>query len=266
MLTTSYTLSATTPLAFADAVGRVRAELQAEGFGVLCEIDVQATLREKLGVEGEPYLILGACNPPLAHQAPQTEPDLGRAAPVQRRRLPAQRRDTDRGGRPGADALDRRQRRARAGGHGRQGPARRGGRACRRRLSSRLLRPQRTRFGAEKDREGKQEKREELTEPRRLYVGAHAGDLPGHRLGGGEQEQGEGEQPRPPADQPVQRRAGDRADCAAPLPVGGSESPPPPRAQSVEARGRSGVSAVVARSCRRDDRGGTAASQRWNSG
>ena len=60
MLTASYTLSVTTPLAFADAVGRVRAELQAEGFGVLCEIDVQATLREKLGVEGEPYLILGA--------------------------------------------------------------------------------------------------------------------------------------------------------------------------------------------------------------
>jgi uncharacterized protein (DUF302 family) len=77
MLTTSYTLSATTPLAFADAVGRVRAELQAEGFGVLCEIDVQATLREKLGVEGDPYLILGACNPPLAHQALQAEADLG---------------------------------------------------------------------------------------------------------------------------------------------------------------------------------------------
>ena len=77
MLTTSYTLSATTPLPFADAVGRARAELKTEGFGVLCEIDVQATLREKLGVEGEPYLILGACNPPLAHQALQAEPDLG---------------------------------------------------------------------------------------------------------------------------------------------------------------------------------------------
>lgn len=77
MLTTSYTLSATTPLAFAAAVDRVRAELKTEGFGVLCEIDVQATLREKLGVEGEPYLILGACNPSLAHQALQAEPDLG---------------------------------------------------------------------------------------------------------------------------------------------------------------------------------------------
>ena len=77
MLATSYTLSATTPLPFADAVERVRAELTTAGFGVLCEIDVQATLREKLGVEGEPYLILGACNPPLAHQALQAEPDLG---------------------------------------------------------------------------------------------------------------------------------------------------------------------------------------------
>ncbi len=77
MLTTSYTLSATTPLAFAEAVERVRAELKTEGFGVLCQIDVKATLSEKLGVEGEPYLILGACNPPLAHQALQAEPDLG---------------------------------------------------------------------------------------------------------------------------------------------------------------------------------------------
>jgi len=77
MLTTSYTLSATTQLPFADAVERVRVELKTEGFGVLCEIDVQATLREKLGVEGEPYLILGACNPPLAHEALAAEPDLG---------------------------------------------------------------------------------------------------------------------------------------------------------------------------------------------
>ena len=77
MLTTGYTLSATTSLPFADVVDRVRAELKREGFGVLCEIDVQATLREKLGVEGEPYLILGACNPPLAHQALQAERELG---------------------------------------------------------------------------------------------------------------------------------------------------------------------------------------------
>jgi uncharacterized protein (DUF302 family) len=77
MLATGYTLSATTPLPFHQAVERVRDELKADGFGVLCEIDVQATMKEKLGVDGEPYLILGACNPPLAHQALQAEPELG---------------------------------------------------------------------------------------------------------------------------------------------------------------------------------------------
>ncbi|MHB8642860.1 MAG: DUF302 domain-containing protein [Gaiellaceae bacterium] len=77
MLATGYTLSETTERPFAEAVERVREELKAEGFGVLCEIDVQATLKEKLGVDGEPYLILGACNPPLAHRALEAEPDLG---------------------------------------------------------------------------------------------------------------------------------------------------------------------------------------------
>ena len=77
MLTSTYTLSATTPQPFDEAVSSVREELAAEGFGVLCEIDVQATLREKLGEEIEPYVILGACNPPLAHRALETELDLG---------------------------------------------------------------------------------------------------------------------------------------------------------------------------------------------
>ena len=77
MLTTTYTLSTMTTLPFDETVVRVRDELSAEAFGVLCEIDVQATLREKLGAEMEPYLILGACNPPLAHQALETEPELG---------------------------------------------------------------------------------------------------------------------------------------------------------------------------------------------
>ncbi len=76
-----YTLSATTELPFADALARAREELASEGFGVLCEIDVQATLEQKLGVDREPYVILGACNPPLAHQALDAEPELGALLP-----------------------------------------------------------------------------------------------------------------------------------------------------------------------------------------
>jgi len=73
----NYTLSKTTNLAFDHAVERVRTELRAEGFGILCEIDVHQTLRDKLGIEREPYLILGACNPTLAHGALEAEPELG---------------------------------------------------------------------------------------------------------------------------------------------------------------------------------------------
>lgn len=78
---TTYTLSGTTSLSFADAVARVRETLKDEGFGVLAEIDVQATLRQKLGEETDPYLILGACNPPYAHRALQAEPELGTLLP-----------------------------------------------------------------------------------------------------------------------------------------------------------------------------------------
>jgi uncharacterized protein (DUF302 family) len=77
----SYTISATTDLPFAEAVSRVRQELAREGFGVLCEIDVQATLKQKLGVDRDPYVILGACNPSLAHEALDTEPELGTLLP-----------------------------------------------------------------------------------------------------------------------------------------------------------------------------------------
>ncbi len=77
MITAGYTLTATTDLPFDEVVERVRVELTSEGFGVLCEIDVKQTLHDKIGVDREPYLILGACNPPLAHQALQLEPDLG---------------------------------------------------------------------------------------------------------------------------------------------------------------------------------------------
>jgi uncharacterized protein (DUF302 family) len=78
---TSYTLTTTTTAPIAVTVERVRAELKREGFGVLCEIDVQATLREKLGTETEPYVILGACSPPLAHEALSAEPQLGALLP-----------------------------------------------------------------------------------------------------------------------------------------------------------------------------------------
>lgn len=62
---------------FERVVARTREELQKEGFGVLTEIDVQATLKAKLGAEMPPYLILGACNPPLAHRVLELEPRIG---------------------------------------------------------------------------------------------------------------------------------------------------------------------------------------------
>ena len=62
---------------FGEAVEKARALLGGAGYGVLCEIDVKAKLEEKLGVEREPYVILGVCNPSLAARGLEAEPDLG---------------------------------------------------------------------------------------------------------------------------------------------------------------------------------------------
>jgi uncharacterized protein (DUF302 family) len=76
-----YALGGQVKLSYTEAIERTKEALKTEGFGVLCEIDVAATLKTKLGVEHEPYMILGACNPALAHQALAAEPDLGLLLP-----------------------------------------------------------------------------------------------------------------------------------------------------------------------------------------
>ena len=76
-----YGYVATVDLPFEDAVARMEAGLQNEGFGILCKIEIQAKLEEKLGVEFPRYVILGTCNPPLAYQALQEEINLGLLLP-----------------------------------------------------------------------------------------------------------------------------------------------------------------------------------------
>ena len=82
MTTTSHYTFGTVLAASIEATReRVESALKEEGFGILTEIDVQATLREKLGIEREPYLILGACNPQLAHRALEADPSVGALLP-----------------------------------------------------------------------------------------------------------------------------------------------------------------------------------------
>ncbi|WP_188883740.1 DUF302 domain-containing protein [Halarchaeum grantii] len=77
----SYTIDTRVDGPFEDVVATTEEELAEEGFGVLCDVDVQATMKEKLDAEVRDYRILGACNPPLAHDALEAEPGIGALLP-----------------------------------------------------------------------------------------------------------------------------------------------------------------------------------------
>ncbi len=77
----SYSFSRKVNLSYEQALEKVTSELQKEGFGVLTEIDVKETMKKKLDIDTNKYKILGACNPPLAHQALSAEPEIGLLLP-----------------------------------------------------------------------------------------------------------------------------------------------------------------------------------------
>lgn len=77
----SYAKTITVNLPYHEAVPRVKEEFKAQGFGILTEIDVRATLADKLGTDMEPYVILGACNPELAQRALEVEREIGLLLP-----------------------------------------------------------------------------------------------------------------------------------------------------------------------------------------